>query len=584
MHLEIHRQIPDHPKFRQAWNALVEKMEQPEVFYTWEWAKAMATAYGESLTPWLALAHEGDALVGVAALALNQNRAAFLAGTTADYCDFLSTPQDRAAFVDLVLAELRNAGCTDFGLANLPKDSATSSVLKRASQAHGFHAFARHGYECAQVRLGTAEDRQRRCLELDRKKWFRRNRNALNRSAKVALRHLTAWDEVEPALPAFARAHVARFLSAQRISNVVRGDRRLFLHELARQLCDSGWFRLTGLMWGDRPIAWNYGFRFGQSWFWYQPTIDSQFEDYSPGKLLLANMIIEAANSPALEVVDLGLGAEEYKEQFANTTRTTLYVTLSCSVARTARESVRYRLAETVKRSPRAEAEIRRGLSRVEAVGRRFRGESFQQFARWASGVVIRSVTSLAEVRFYQWPDVVSGTVHAENMTLRPMNLDDLAQMAIDHENDAETAAYLLRSASRLKSGAAEGFVLFDTQQKGVHLCWAREFEGFAMAELQTRLSPAPAPDAWLIFDCWTPLVHRGHGYYGIAIAMLADLLRQRGRSPWIFSAATNAASIQGIENAGFAYRYSMISQKTPRGRSVTIVQADPQLRAPLRS
>lgn len=581
MRLEIHRSIPE--QLRRAWNTLAEGMRCPEVFYTWEWAKAIEAAYAKTLPPWLALGWEGEELVGVASLTLRQKRAEFLAGATADYCDFISAPERRVEFIDAVFAKLRAEGCTEVVLANLPDDSASAGAVQVAARTNNFHTFVRLGYECARIRLGAAEERHQREVSLRKKKWLRRHMNTLSRERVVSLRHSSSWTEVEPLLPVFARTHVARFLSNQLTSNLIHADRRRFLYELARLLCESEWLCLTRLMWGDRPIGWNFGFRFDGSWFWYQPTIDSRFEEYSPGRLLLGNMIMEACATPELQVVDLGLGAEGYKEHFANEVRRTLHVTASSSIVRTAGESVRYRAAETIKRSPRLEEGIRRNLSKVGSVRRRLQEGGKRDFAAWASGVVARSIVSTDEVRFYQWTHAAPSSSLSASEVLQPVDLDTLAQAAMDHEDDPETASYLLRAAQRLKSSENEGFVLLDSQQRPAHFCWSGEFEGFGMAELQTRLA-APTPNARLIFDCWTPVVYRGRGCYPRAIARLAQQLQERGYIPWIFSAAGNTGSVHGIEKAGFEYRYSMISRKTPAGRKVVTVLTNTPADAPVRS
>ena len=118
--------LPEQEKLREQWNALVFQMEKPEVFYTWEWAAAVARVYGSSAEPWIATAYEGDELVGVAALAKSSaTEAVFLAGTTADYCDFISLPGKRNELVAQVLQAAEEAGIRTLVLANLPADSAT---------------------------------------------------------------------------------------------------------------------------------------------------------------------------------------------------------------------------------------------------------------------------------------------------------------------------------------------------------------------------------------------------------------------------------------------------------------------------
>src|SRR2546430_1420322 len=111
MRLTWTRQLPEQETFREEWNALVFQMEKPEIFYTWEWAAALTRSYGSALEPWIAMAHEGEELVGVAALARpSANEAAFLAGNTADYCDFVSSPANRKEFVGQVLRAIREDG------------------------------------------------------------------------------------------------------------------------------------------------------------------------------------------------------------------------------------------------------------------------------------------------------------------------------------------------------------------------------------------------------------------------------------------------------------------------------------------
>ena len=154
------------------------------------------------------------------------------------------------------------------------------------------------GYRCAQVTLGGREQRAKLKEELDKKKMFRRNINFLRREGAVGLNHLRAEVEVLEALPEFCEAHVARFLATGRISNLVRSSRRAFLTELARGLSKIDALTLTCLTLGNKAIAWNYGFQFQGSWFWYQPTFDSRLEEHSPGYIMLSKIVMEACDHP----------------------------------------------------------------------------------------------------------------------------------------------------------------------------------------------------------------------------------------------------------------------------------------------
>jgi len=336
-------------------------MGPPEVFYTYEWACAVQAAYRESLHPLLFLGYEADELVGVVSLATDEagRVASFLAGTTADYCDFVSGRKERAEFVAGVLSKLKELNFRDLTLANLPGESATVAAIRAAAEEHRFHVYMRPAYVCAQVDLGQGEARQGLKASLQGKKKLRQYLRAMEREGRVEVKHLHSADEIASALPRFVTAHVARFRSMGRISNLERAERQHFLAELAARFTGTDTVTFTEMSVGDRAIAWNYGFQHQGSWFWYMPTFDTRDEANSPGYCLLAQIIIEACGRPEMRLVDLGLGAEGYKERFGNSSRQTLYTTLTLSRARHWREVARYRAATTIKNSPRIETAIR---------------------------------------------------------------------------------------------------------------------------------------------------------------------------------------------------------------------------------
>jgi CelD/BcsL family acetyltransferase involved in cellulose biosynthesis len=363
----LHREIPEDSNLQRQWNRLVLQMEQPEVFYNCEWGLAVQSAYRDRLKPLLLLAYDGDDLVGVASLATDsaEENVSFLAATTGDYCDFISDPSQRAEFVEAVLAELARRKTRSLVLANLPADSATPAALQAASGRHGFRVFLRPAYLCAQIELGSTAKRQELKAALTGKKKLRRYLRAMEREGPVTFVHLQSWAQIQAALPEFADAHVARFVATQRVSSLATAERRNFLEDLARRFSETGVVTLSILKVGDRPVAWNYGFQFCGSWFWYQPTFDSRQEENSPGHCLLSRIVIESCDMDGMKRIDLGLGAEGYKERFGNSTRQTLHATLSRSAGRHLRVAARYRIASVLKRSARVEAAVRNALTRL---------------------------------------------------------------------------------------------------------------------------------------------------------------------------------------------------------------------------
>ena len=371
MRVVVRRKIPEESSLLRQWDDLVLQMERPEVFYTCEWALAVQSAYQASLKPLLFLGYDGDDLAGVACLGTDpgEQNVSLLGATTADYCEFLSHPQRRAEFVDKVFAELRRLRVGNLVLASLPADSATPAAVHAAAEKHGFHVYTRPACLCVQVELGFGEQRREIKSALAGKKKLRRHLRTMEREGPVTFAHLQSAAQIQVALPEFMNAHVARFRSTQRTSVLSTRERRFFLEELTRRFSGSEVVTLSMLMVGDRPVAWNYGFRFHGSWFWYQPTFDSRQEENSPGQCLLLRIVTEACDMDGIKVVDLGLGAEGYKERFGNSTRQTLDVTIAKSWSRHLREIVRYRAASALKRSPKVESAVRRLLHRLWKAG-----------------------------------------------------------------------------------------------------------------------------------------------------------------------------------------------------------------------
>jgi CelD/BcsL family acetyltransferase involved in cellulose biosynthesis len=366
LRVEVKREVADDPELRRRWNQLASEMERPEVFYTWEWARALAVSYRQSRPPLLVMLFEGQRLLGLAALTADEamRRAEFLAANTADYCDFISAPQHRRPLIDAVLAHLPKLGLEMLVLANLPADSVTAGCLKPAGRRSGHNVFSRPAYSCARVVLGDAEQRAALRASIAGKKNLRRELARLGEEGDVKLLHLTQRAEVQEELPRFSQTHVQRFREAGRESNLAFAERDTFIRELARPLAEGGWLKLTVLMAGSSRVAWNYGFEYRGSWFYYQPTFAGRYETRSPGLCLLAKMIQEACEQREVTHVDLGLGPEPYKQRFANASRQTLHVTLTTSAARYVKEVARYRAAELAKSSPRVERIIRAALKR----------------------------------------------------------------------------------------------------------------------------------------------------------------------------------------------------------------------------
>jgi hypothetical protein len=264
-----------------------------------------------------------------------------------------------------------------------------------------------------------------------------------------------------------------------------------------------------------------------------------------------------ACDQPGLEIVDLGLGAEGYKDRFATSNRQTSHLTLNCSIFDHLKTVLRHRVSAFATASPRIEGWIRSLISYQNKLAVRLRETGPIGSFAWLCRRIWSSLFAFNEVFFFGWPATDLDARASNVLTLRPIDFDLMAVASMHYADDPATLSYLVRSAQRLRHGTGSGFALLTSEAIPVHFCWVKDFEGFEMDELGRTLQ-APGADAVLIFDCFTPSSARGSAFFANSISVLADQLRSTGKVPWIFAAATNIASIRGIEKSGFTYRFRL--------------------------
>lgn len=569
MRVKVLKEIPEDPELSEAWNTLVLAMDNPEVFLTYQWALAASRGFQEHLSPLLFLMYDSDRLAGVVALAIDPKapRAAFfLTSNTADYCDIVSAPADRRAVLLALLEEIKSLGLSNLVLANVPSNSATLKELPSVAGARHFYVTSRTAYNCGVVQLEGEEQRETLLRTLASKGREKRALKKLTTLGSVKVIHLTEPEQIGVSLESIVSAQISRFLASNRVSPLVGSERRTFLRQLSELLSHSGWLKISQLEIDGHPVAWNYGFRFGGSWFWYLPAFQMEYEHVSPGSCLLRLLVEEGAKDASLRWLDLGLGDEPYKERFANGMRQTRYVHLSRGFQRHAANVGRQMLSSTADRFPQFGNKLRAARASYRAVATRVRETGVIATARHSIQKAVRSVASQDEVLLFEAPELQVSEHPA--IPLLPLTWEHLVEASISNTGDAPTLRYLMRCAGRLRQPGASGFLLQDGEGRPIHFLWIDNYDGFRLAEIDHNLEPSSPAGAAMIFDCWTPAAVRGRGHYAAAICSADVYLRREGRKAWIFSGASNVSSLRGILKAGFEYRFSLV-RRSRLGHSI---------------
>ena len=512
MKMTVLEKVPDDPEIILAWNKLALRMERPEVFFTHEWALAASHAFSDALSPLILLAYESEQLAGVASMARypdSLDQAFLLTASTADYCDILSEPETRAATLAAMLEEMDKLGVRNLVLANIPAESQTLCVIDAVATSQRFHVYQRPAYDCSIISLIDEERRRSVLKSVERKERERRALRKLRKMGTVRVNHLSG-KQAELALPSIFAAQISRFFATNRLSPLIQQQRRVFLTHLARLLTSAGWLKVSQLEVNGEPIAWNYGFRFLDSWFWYLPTFYIQYEQSSPGSCLLWLLTEEACADPSVKRMDLGLGDEAYKERFSNDVSSTRHVQLSKKLSRHMAIVGQSRLAASVARFPHVDRKIRLARRFLSGLQRRLGKVGPVATAQHALTRIKRNVVSEDTIAFFEAPEITIG--ENETVALHRLGWKKIAEAAMDNASDEQTLQYLVRCAQRLRKGCSNGYCLQSRETPHSHFLWIDPYNGFHLSEIDSKLE-SNDPSAVMIFDCWTPAALRGHSY-----------------------------------------------------------------------
>jgi CelD/BcsL family acetyltransferase involved in cellulose biosynthesis len=310
----------------RGWNSLVACSDTNSVFQTHQWTRSWWTAFATQYEPVFVRVSDASEVVGVAPLVMKRDGTRkrvirFLGDGRADYCDFL-TGADKPNVLAEILGALFRRGWDVVELNNIPAHSRTLQIVREISGAHGYRTLAEDQFVCPTLLI---EGHEAQARKIHNKPSLRRRENFLNRNGRLVCRHLTGISDIEPFLDQFFDQHVARWMSSKSPSLFLDGRNRTFYRGLAASLAAEGWVVFSIVEFNNQPIAFHYGFDYGGTVTWYKPSFDVGHASWSPGLVLVRQLIGYALEQKRREL-DFTVGDEPFKTRFTNSTRKTVSI------------------------------------------------------------------------------------------------------------------------------------------------------------------------------------------------------------------------------------------------------------------
>lgn len=301
------------------WNALLDRSTCNRAFSSPIWFLAACRVQPE-LVPWLALAWQGESLVGIFPLTVNPaTEAAIFPSTRSDYNDIVVADGDAASAAALIECALSEQGrFRSLDLQAVRQDSNLAAALAVLETRRRLTVQRIPDHQGSYIALA----RSRTDYLASRSRIFRKSMNRILRKAEadgVAMRELTPANFPPEELAAlFFRLHFSRFGDA---SAFRREPRHSEFVELALPALFSGRrLHVFVLQKEERILALDFCFRGVRSLCTWNGGYLPEAACWSPGRLLLL-FGMQRAHELGLEEYDLLRGKQAWKATWANRNR-----------------------------------------------------------------------------------------------------------------------------------------------------------------------------------------------------------------------------------------------------------------------
>jgi CelD/BcsL family acetyltransferase involved in cellulose biosynthesis len=300
------------------WNSVLKSSACNRAFSSPKWYLA-ACRHDTTVSPYAIIAQRGSRLAGILPLALTDaGKMAAFPGNLADYNDIIAAPGDVNVQVGLLQYAFSQAGgYRRLRLDELRRDSNCARALQLIRGTHAMHQVSQTDVACPYIQLsnGYAE-----YLETRGERFKKRLMYAQRRAARNDLR----ITELEPeSFPPDQLAEI--FLSLHRnrygaTSCFVPALAQSFVREVFPLLFVERSLRAFVLFEKERIVGINICMVGVKSLCYWNGGFLDEASNFSPGKLLIDAGIRQAC-AMQFEEYDFLRGAEDYKSDWANSTR-----------------------------------------------------------------------------------------------------------------------------------------------------------------------------------------------------------------------------------------------------------------------
>jgi CelD/BcsL family acetyltransferase involved in cellulose biosynthesis len=339
MELKYYNNFDALAKYRDNWNDLLEKSVSQVPFLTFDYLQSWWQTRGGGEWPEdsalvIIAAFEGDDLVGAAPLFRANNLdgvpALMFVGAieVSDFLDFIIAPENLSEFLHALLHFINENGNIPawqvLDLYNILDDSPTLKAIEE--EAEKFGAQFEKSKLLPSPYIPLPGDFEEYLAGIDKKQRHEIRRKLRKIAQGPAIAELTFseyGDQLESEMDDF----IAMMAQDPAKKDFLTEKMKQHLQNTARIAYENGWLQLAFYNINGKKAAGNLSFNYDDRLWLYNSAWDSAFRDYSPGWLLLAELILWA-NDNGIKEFDFMRGGEDYKYKFGGIDRFIYRVTV----------------------------------------------------------------------------------------------------------------------------------------------------------------------------------------------------------------------------------------------------------------
>jgi len=332
-------------QLQEQWNPLLQRSASDTYFLTWEWLSSWWHAYGAGREPLVLGAWEGDRLVGLAPLYVERVRKmgaswkiARLMGdgsNDSDYLDFFAEAGREAEFAAAVIEHLASRrDAWDLLELHGPRTMSPFAMAFSDSASKNGWRFETQDVPCLTLDLPGTWDEYLQNLKPRFRTKVRSGLAFVEQQLKLSPVECTTEEQLRDWLPPFFDLHGKRWHTRGQAGVFGNEAKRAFYFEVSCAALRSGTLSFHRLDWGERPLAFQYGFNYGNQFLLLQEAYDPEFESLRPG-LALRGFRLREMIAAGVKQYDFLAGVAPHKLEWGAATQhaTKLVVARSAAAA-----------------------------------------------------------------------------------------------------------------------------------------------------------------------------------------------------------------------------------------------------------